>query len=47
MIATWEDIRYPELHFECDPMGRRLPGRPLKRLLNGYNHEAETGHLLD
>jgi len=25
---------------------RRRPGRPLKRLLDGYNREAETGHLL-
>jgi len=25
---------------------RRRPGRPLKRLLEGQNHEAETGHLL-
>jgi hypothetical protein len=25
---------------------RRRPGRPLKRLLEGYNPEAETGHLL-
>jgi len=31
-----EAIRYPE----------RLPGRQLKRMLNGYSREAETGHLL-
>lgn len=28
------------------PVGKRRPGRPLKKLLNGYNFEAETGHLL-
>jgi len=27
-------------------VGRRRPERPLKRLLDGYNREAETGHLL-
>jgi len=27
------------------PIGRR-PGRPLKRLLDGYSREVETGHLL-
>jgi len=27
-------------------IGSRRPGRPLKRLLDGYNREAETGHLL-
>jgi len=27
------------------PIGRR-PGRPLKRPLDGYNHDAQTGNLL-
>jgi len=29
----------------CRPVGRQ-PGRPLKRLPDGYSREAETGHLL-
>jgi len=27
------------------PIGRRRPGRPLNRLMDGYR-ETETGHLL-
>jgi len=27
-------------------IGRRRPGRPLKKLLDGYSREAETGRLL-
>jgi hypothetical protein len=26
--------------------GRRRPERPLKRPLEGYNRETETGHLM-
>jgi hypothetical protein len=41
-----EDIRYPKQFFDYRPVGRR-PGRQLlKRLLEGYIREAETGHLL-
>jgi len=40
-----EVITYPEL-VDYRPIERRRPGRPLKRLLDGYNREAQTGHLL-
>jgi len=36
-----EDIRYSEQLPDYSPVGRQL-----KRLLYGYNREAETGHLL-
>jgi len=29
-----------------DYRSNRRPGRPLKRLLDGYSREAETGQLL-
>jgi len=35
----------PKQILDYRPVGRRS-GRPLKRLLDGYSHEAETGHLL-
>jgi len=41
-----EDVRYPKQLLDYRPIERRRPGRPLKRLLDGYSHEAETGHLL-
>jgi len=41
-----EDIRYREQLSNHRPIGKRKPGRPLKRLLDGYSSEAETGHLL-
>jgi len=41
-----EDIGYPKQLHDYRPSGRRRPGRPLKRSLDGYNREAETGHLL-
>jgi hypothetical protein len=41
-----EDIRYQKQPLEYRPIGRRGPGRPLNRLLDGYNREAVTGHLL-
>jgi len=37
-----EDIRYPK-QFDCWPIQRR-PGQPLKRLVDGYNCYAKTGH---
>jgi hypothetical protein len=40
------DIRYPEQLLDYRPIGGQRPGWPLKRLLDGYNREAETGHLL-
>jgi hypothetical protein len=48
-----ENIRHMKQLLDCLPIGRRRrrrrrrPGRSLNRLLEGYNHEAETGHLLD
>jgi hypothetical protein len=45
-IYSWmEDIGYQKL-LAYGPIGRRKPGRPLKRLLDGYSREAETGQLL-
>jgi hypothetical protein len=41
-----ENIRYPKQLLDYRLIGRRRPGRPLKRLLDGYSREAETGHLL-
>jgi len=42
-----EDIRYPKQvpHYRSIGTGRRLR-RPLKKLLDGYSREDETGHLL-
>jgi hypothetical protein len=40
-----EDIRNPK-QLDYQPTGWRRPGQPLNRLLEGYNCEAETGHLL-
>jgi len=42
-ISRLEDVRYSLNNRHTE---RRRPGRPLKTLLDGYNHEAETGHLL-
>jgi len=39
-----EDIRYPKPLLDYRPIERRRPGRQL-RLLDGYNREAETGHV--
>jgi hypothetical protein len=41
-----EDIRHTKQVLEYRSIGGRRPGRPLKRPLDGYNREAETGHLL-
>jgi len=40
-----EDVRYPKQLVEDRPV-RRRPGWPLERLPDGYNPEAEAGHLL-
>jgi hypothetical protein len=37
--------RFPETLIEYHPRGRRRPGRPLKRLLDGVQIETETGHM--
>jgi len=39
-----EDIGYPKQTLDSRPIGRRQ--RPLKELMDGYNRQAETGHLL-
>jgi hypothetical protein len=46
-VSRMEDIRHPRRLIDYRPIGRRRrrPGRPLKRLLYGYNYEAETGNL--
>jgi hypothetical protein len=40
-----EDIRYLKQFLDYRPIERRIPGRPLKRPLDGYSREAETGHF--
>jgi hypothetical protein len=42
-VTRMEDSRYPEQFPDYLPIGI---GRPLKRPLDGYSREAETGHLL-
>jgi len=44
-VRRMEDIRYPQQLPDYRCVGRR-PGRLLRKLLDGYNREAETGHLL-
>jgi hypothetical protein len=57
MFAEWKiaDIPKQLFHYQHTGGGGRtrrtrrrstIPGRPLKRLLDGYNREAEKGHLL-
>jgi hypothetical protein len=52
-VSRTEDIIYAKQFLYYRPIGsrrrrrrRRRPGRPLKRLLDGYSLEAETSHLL-
>jgi len=40
-----EDIRYPE-QLDYRPIERRRPEPPLRRQLDGYSRETETGNLL-
>jgi len=40
-VSRMDDIRYPQQFLDYWSAGRRRPG-----LLEGYNLEAETGHLL-
>jgi hypothetical protein len=42
-----DDIRYPEQDLDYQPTGRWRPQQLLKGMLDGYNHDAEIGHLLD
>jgi len=41
-----EDIRYPKQLHDYRTIGKGRHGRPLMRLLDGYNNSSETGHLL-
>jgi len=41
----WETLDTENKSLTIDLSGRRRPGRPLKRLAEGYSREAETGHL--
>jgi len=43
-VSKMEDIRYPKQLPVLS--NRRRPKQLLKRLLDGYNCEAESGHLL-
>jgi len=45
MSAGWKTLDTPNSSLTIDPIERR-PGRLLKRLLEGYNRQAQTGHLL-
>jgi len=39
--------RYPTRLYDYRRIGKkRRHGRPLKEVLDGHDHEAETGHLL-
>jgi hypothetical protein len=42
-VSRIEVVRLSQ-QLDYRPTGRR-PGRPLKRPVDGYNREAETGHL--
>jgi hypothetical protein len=37
--------RFPKALIEYHPCGRRRPGRPLKRPLDGVQIKTETGHM--
>ncbi|KAJ9597910.1 hypothetical protein L9F63_011197 [Diploptera punctata] len=45
-VHRMEDHRIPKLMLRYQPAGRRRPGRPLKRLLDGVSLEAETGQQM-
>jgi hypothetical protein len=46
-VSSMEDIRYPQQLLDgYRPIGGQRPGRPLKKLRDGYIREAGTGHLL-
>jgi len=46
MSAGWKTLDTQNNFLTIDLSVERRPGRPLKRPLDGYNREAETGHLL-
>jgi len=45
-VNRMEDVRYQKQLLDSRPVGKRRPGRSLKRPLDGYNREAEVGHIL-
>jgi len=46
MSAGWKTFDTQNNSLNIELFTRRRSGRPLNRLLDGYNREAETGHLL-
>jgi hypothetical protein len=44
-IHCMNSSRFPKALIEYHPCGRRRPGRPFKRLLDGVQIETETGHM--
>jgi hypothetical protein len=44
-VHRMNNSRFPKALIEYHPSGRRRPGRPLKRLLDGVQIETETGHM--
>jgi hypothetical protein len=45
-VGRMEDIRYPKQLLNYGPIRRKRLGSPSKRLLDGYDYEGATGHLL-
>jgi hypothetical protein len=44
-VYRMNNSRFQKVLMEYHPRGRRRPGRPLKRLLDGVQIETETGHM--
>jgi hypothetical protein len=44
-VHRMNNTRFPKALIEYHPRGRRRPGRPLKRLLDGVHIETETDHM--
>jgi hypothetical protein len=44
-VHRMNNSRFPKALIEYHPRGRRRPGRPLKRLLDGVQIGTETGHM--
>jgi len=47
MSGGWKTLDIQNKKLDYRPIGRRRPGRPLKRQLEGYSGETWTGHLLE
>jgi hypothetical protein len=43
-VSIMDDKRYPKKILQYEPRGKRRLGRPLKRLLDDIQLEAETDH---